>query len=100
MKGLSLPAATDFEWKDPITGTPYGADRPCDELDQCPPKADEEIAHSRYLPASAQALAGKSPANGQNSLLRALRACGEPIDPGLVSRSAVSLHGFSFNVLV
>ena len=40
----------------------YRANRPCDKIDHYPPKADEQLAHSRYLPRM-----------GKNSALRGLR---------------------------
>jgi hypothetical protein len=47
---MPLPSATGFDWKDERTGTaPNKLDMLCCETDQYPPKADEQIAHSRYL---------------------------------------------------
>ena len=60
MKGVSLPAAKDFEWKEQRSGSLYRVKGPSDEMSQPPPKADEQLAHSQYLPRM-----------GKNSLLRA-----------------------------
>jgi hypothetical protein len=63
MKGMTLPGTKGVEREDRRTGFPYGAEGPCDAIiDRPPPKADEQLAHSRYLPRM-----------GKNSLLRALR---------------------------
>ena len=67
MKGVTLPGVKEFEWEDRSTGVPCDAVGPGDDVDPLPPKADEQLAHSRYLPRM-----------GKNSLLRAL--CGSVVN--------------------
>jgi hypothetical protein len=50
MKGVSLPAVTDFDWNDPRTETPYFPEGPRDEIAESRPKVDEQLAHSREIP--------------------------------------------------